>query len=219
MKVGTDGVLIGAWAELGTEQCRIVDIGAGSGVISLIVAQRNTKARVTAVEIDPEASSQCSENFSESKFRERLEIVNADIVELAKSMQGKIDYVVSNPPYFNNSLKNNDNRKTTARHTDSLSYDDLCRSVALMLKDKGIISIILPFEESKIFCSIANQHGLYPYEMMEVRGLEQKPVKRVMMRLSKDPNLGLNITQLVIETDVRHQYTEQYRKLTKDFYL
>ena len=220
MKVGTDGVLLGAWGDVkSVGECRVLDIGAGTGVVSLIIAQRNALALVDSIEIDEKSALQCSDNFSKSCWSDRLVVINKPIQIFAEQNKVKYDYVFSNPPYFNNSLKNSDDAKSTARHTDSLSYDDLASSVNSLLSDTGSFSAIFPYVESGIFVAIASQYGLYCNRRLEVRGSSAKPIKRVLMTFTREKGAVCNTELMDIELGERHVYSEKYIELTKQYYL
>ncbi len=220
MKVGTDGVLLGAWGSVGnSEQTKILDIGSGTGIVSLIAAQRNENAIIDAVEIDEKASFQCKSNFENSPWAERLTVHNFSLQEFAELTNKKYDYIFSNPPYFNNSLKNPDLAKSTARHTDILPYEDLAKCVAKLLKNKGVFSAIFPYIESGIFTAIAVKWGLYVNKRLEVRGNPNKAVKRVLLEFSTQRITNIESSEMSIELYERHQYSPEYIELTKDFYL
>ncbi len=225
MRVNTDGVLLGAWCSVPfSENAKALDIGSGTGVIALMLAQRLADAQavdcsVEAVEIDGPSSVQCLKNFTSSPWRKTMKVYNADFQSFAMEQPQKYNLVVSNPPYFNNSLKNPSEVKKTARHTDSLSYDDLADGASKLLVADGILSVILPWEESSVFASVAEEKGFCIKRKCNVfskRG-EEFP-KRVLMELSLKKNAEILSEDLCI---MEHslEFTPEYRNLTKDFYL
>ncbi len=220
MKVGTDGVLLGAWGEIELQEtCRVLDIGAGTGVVALIIAQRNNLAIVDSIEIDDKSAKQCDDNFKKSQWSDRLTVINKPIQDFAKEQDTKYDYIFSNPPYFNNSLKNPDQSKSVARHTISLSYEELAESVDALLSDAGSFSAIFPYVESGIFVAIASKYGLYCNKRLEVKGTPTKPVKRVLMVFSREKKVPYDTESIDIESSGRHNYSEKYIELTKEYYI
>lgn len=220
MKVGTDGVLLGAWAAVGDDTpCRILDIGSGTGVVALIAAQRNPNAQIDAVEIDSSSAMQCAENFSDSLWGDRLRVNNLSIQHFVSETSYTYDYILSNPPYFNNSIKNEQMSKTVARHTDSLSYDELAECVAKLLSDKGVFTVIFPYAESSIFVALAVKYGLYCAKRFEIKGVPEKPVKRVLLQFTRKKIAEIELQSMDIETGERHDYSEKYIELTKAYYL
>lgn len=217
MKIGTDGVLIGAWTNCEQYKC-MLDVGAGTGVISLMIAQRNENIVIDAVEIDKDASSQMKDNFEISPWNNRLNVVNDTFQNFASNCDKTYDLIVSNPPYFLNSLKNPDIKRTMARHTEMLPYDDLIDGVVRLLSEDGVFSAIFPYEEANLFVTKAALKGLFCVRRLDVRGKVRKPVKRVLLEFSKVKNEPI-FDAMTIEEGERHNYSEKYKKLTKDFYL
>ena len=180
-KVGTDGVLLGAWARV-EEARNILDIGAGSGLIALMVAQRS-KAIITAVDLDADAVEQAKENVLRSPWSDRIEVIHQDVREF--SVDVRFDGIVSNPPYFVDNLKSPDHQRALARHTDNLSFRELLRSVDSLLSDDGLFSVILPSEALDSFWSLALEFKLYPCRQAEIMTKASSPVKRVMLELRR----------------------------------
>jgi tRNA1Val (adenine37-N6)-methyltransferase len=214
-KVGTDGVLLGAVADV-TNKKRILDIGSGSGLITIMLAQRSG-AEIVAIEPDKESFAQTCDNVSGCKWKSRIEVVNTDLQNY-KPGTGKFDLIVSNPPYFSKSLKNPDPRKSAARHTDSLSSEDLLSGVALLLAEKGIFQVIMPYVEGTVFIAEAQQHGLFCNNILKIRPLPTADIRRLIMTFSRE-KLKATEKFLTIEHGARYEFTEEYKKLTKDFYL
>lgn len=223
MKVGTDGVLLGAWAEVGegrdSEICSVLEIGAGTGVVSLIVAQRNGKAIIDSVEIDEASAIECRDNYNASQWGDRFMIYNESIQNFVIRSDKKYDFILSNPPYFNNSLKNQNSAKSIARHTDSLTYEQLANSVDALLKPDGVFSAIFPYAESSLFVAIASSHNLYCSKRLDVRGAPNKSVKRVLLQFERQRGTEVEIDEMDIELGQRHIYSEKYIELTKSYYL
>lgn len=214
MKVGTDGVLLGAWANL-EQGSSILDIGTGTGLIALMLAQRFPQSLVDAVELEVDAFIQASENFNNSTFKNRLKIYHSSIQNYKSAY--KYDLIVSNPPFFiANDRVELDSRKK-ARQQETLTFDDLLEKTALLLKENGNASFVIPYDLESNFLAIASSQKLLPKQILHVKGKEESPIKRSLITLSFQSVDHQNST-LVVEVD-RHQYTDDYIKLTKDFYL
>lgn len=214
MKVGTDGVLLGAWTGLG-KAGRILDIGTGTGLIALMLAQRSTDSLLTAIDIDAEAVSQARENIGASPWGDRVEVLLQDICTYHPS--ACFDVIVSNPPYFVNSLKCPDNQRNTARHTDALDARRLIGRAAALLAPEGLFSLILPAEQTEEITNLAHEAGLFLSRHTAVITRPGLPPKRSLMEFRKTETVCRN-DELVIELQ-RHVYSEAYMALTKDFYL
>lgn len=217
MKVGTDAVLLGAWAD--TSFCKnILDIGTGTGIIALMLAQRS-QATVEAIDIDKEACVQATENAAASPYTERIKVVHASCADFAASNQQKrYDLIVSNPPYFINSLKCPDNKRTVARHTDTLLLSDLIREAQTLLSPSGRIALVLPYERQEEVKALASANHLYICRQTDVIPIPGAPPKRLLVELSTTEENIKNRDTLTIE-EARHQYTPEYIALTKEFYL
>ena len=212
MKVGTDGVLLGSWVSC-KQANTILDIGCGTGLISLMLAQRNLNSNIIGIEIDAIASQEAQENINNSDWKERIEIKHTSLQEFTSQL--KFDLIVSNPPFFpqNKSQQSRD----IARHTNRLSFEELIGNAANLLSEKGIFSVIMPEDTEVEFCKIATTHNLYCNRVCNVKGNKTVVVKRVMLEFSflKTEHITEHLT---IET-ARHQYTDKYIQLCKDFYL
>lgn len=229
MKVGTDGVLLGAWASGGS---RILDVGSGTGLISLMMAQRFPNAQVVGIDVDEEACLQAQENVGRSPFKERVHIVNSrlqDFVSDASNFlpvdnllgelgEGCFDAVVSNPPFFVGSLKNPDKKRAVARHSDSLPFRDLWQGVKRLLSADGMFSVILPVEVVEQFSSEGYVLGFYLVRRCAVKTVGRKPPKRCLLTFSKCHLSGF---EDVVETmtDEGGKRSGWYAKLTDEFYL
>ncbi|WP_334124729.1 tRNA1(Val) (adenine(37)-N6)-methyltransferase [Empedobacter brevis] len=214
MKVGTDGVLLGAWSNLERGE-NILDVGTGTGLISLMLAQRFPNSRVDAIEIDHDAFLQAKENFEHSIFSERLKIKSTSLQ--AYSSDKKYDLIVSNPPFFTvNSSVDFDARKQ-ARQQETLTFTELIENTAKMLHREGVASFIIPYDQMDDFYGKASQNDLKLSRIVYVKGNSNSPIKRVLMEFSFQERI-VSKEELVIERE-RHQYTNEYISLTKDFYL
>ena len=216
MKVGTDGTLLGAWAEMGRPDGRLLDIGTGTGLMALMMAQRYPEARVTAIDIDEMAVSQAKENVMRSPFADRIEVFQADVNTFESTEI--FDSIVCNPPFFNNALVCPDNQRTQARHTTSLSYQQLMAAAWRLLRDEGRFSLIIPNDFFQQLESEAHLAGFFLTRVLGVRTVEGKPIKRYLTELMKHPCNELVKKDVLIEEKpgVRSAW---YQELTKDFYI
>lgn len=217
MKVGTDGVLLGAWCRV-EEASSILDIGTGTGLIALMAAQRSA-AEIVAVELDASAASQAAENVAESPWKERITIVCSAVQEYAEKAGRKFDRIVSNPPYFQDSLKSPKEGRSLARHTDSLSYEALVQAVVALLHPAGSFSVIVPTSEFSDMEQCAATVGLHCLRRTDVLPMPTAASKRVLAEFVLSEVTEPVVDTLVIEAGGRHQYSEQYISLTQDFYL
>lgn len=219
MKVGTDGVLLGAWTPLYNGPCRILDIGSGTGLIALMIAQRSDAEQIDAVEIDEEAFMQCVENFENSSWGDRLYCYNASLEDFTEEFFEEITYdlIVSNPPFYSENYKSGTLQRDTARFTESLPFEQLIACTEGLLSEDGIFSVIIPYKEEQTFVELSAEYGLYPFKICRVQGTPKSEIKRSMLAMTRIP-AEITFENLVIETQ-RHQYTEEYITLTKDFYL
>ena len=214
MKVGTDGVLLGVLADV-TAATHLLDIGTGTGLVALMLAQRNPSMSIDAIEIDSKAAKQAAENVAQSPWPQIR--VHCAALQTYVSNQ-PFNLIVSNPPYFVNSLKAPKAARTTARHTDSLSFNELVEGVDRLLSPAGKFWVILPADEQTNFCQLAQEKGLYPYRLIHVHPRAEKPAKRIVMGFTRTQTTTLQ-EHLVIEKEQRHQYTDAFAQLTAPFYL
>ncbi|HLV92653.1 MAG TPA: methyltransferase [Aequorivita sp.] len=217
MKIGTDGVLLGAWVSLETNPFSVLDIGSGTGIIALQLAQRSDAELIDALEIDEEAYEQCVDNFENSPWGDRLFCYHASLAEFAEEIEDKYDLIISNPPFHSENYKTTSSSRDKARFNDSLPFDKLIESVSLLLSKEGIFAVVIPNKEEENFISMASKVKLFPTRICHVRGNESSIIKRSMIEFSfkKTTPKTENIT---IETS-RHNYTKEYIDLVKDFYL
>ena len=213
MKVGTDGVLLGAWA-LGGK--RILDIGSGTGLISLMMAQRYPEAQVVGIDLDAEACAEARENVAASPFADRVNIVDCRLQDY-ESVE-KFDAIVSNPPFFLNSLKNPDSKRSMARHADSLPFRELFRGVKLLLSDDGVFSAIVPVEVLEACASEGYMHGCYLLRQCGIKTVERKQPKRYLLTFAKHRCMEMDD---MVETmmDSEGNRSEWYAKITEEFYV
>ncbi|MFN4812070.1 MAG: tRNA1(Val) (adenine(37)-N6)-methyltransferase [Bacteroidota bacterium] len=216
MKVGTDAVLLGAWIQIeGAES--ILDIGTGTGVIALMMAQKST-AMITAIDIDASACEQSKENIGNSPWPDRIKVLNESLQQFTINNQHKFDLIVSNPPYFVDAYKSSEEARNQARHADQLPFNEFINCAKLLLHEKGKICIILPTRESIKFRELAAANQLYLTRIMHIKTTEYKDEKRQLLQFELI-NKKLVDETLVIEQDERHNYSKEYKELTKDFYL
>ena len=217
MKIGTDGVLLGAWAPLINNPNAILDIGAGTGVLSLMLAQRSTADQIDAIEIDEDAYEQCVENFETSPWGDRLFCFHAGLDEFVDDPEDKYDLIISNPPFYAEDFKTDDSQRDMARFQDAMPFEELIEAAALLLSDNGIFSVIIPFKEEAKFVSMCKELDLFPLQITRVKGTPTSDIKRSLLAFTRIEQTPL-IDELTIEIS-RHQYTPEYIALTKDFYL
>tara|TARA_B110000977_G_scaffold201518_1_gene296579 strand:+ start:1178 stop:1891 length:714 start_codon:yes stop_codon:yes gene_type:complete len=217
MKIGTDGVLLGAWAPISHEPNSILDIGAGTGVVALMLAQRSLAETIDGVELIPEAYEQCVANFENAPWADRLFCYHAHLEELLEEAEAlTYDLMVSNPPFYTENNLDNEAR-AAARESSTLPFPLLVQAAAALLSPAGIFALVLPFKEAADFIALAAKAGLFPHEIMHVKGNEDAPFKRSHMAFGFKKTRCL-YRELTIET-ARHQYTAAYTELVKDFYL
>lgn len=215
MKVGTDGVLLGAWADVSGVK-RILDIGTGTGLIALMLAQRS-HALIDAVEIEVNAFEQAQENVIRSAWGKRINVLHADFLDFFETQTEKYDLIVSNPPYFNNSLKAPLKERSMARHNDELQPSKLLVGVNKILSRDGRFCVILPYVESQLFIVDAVTHGLYCVQKVNIIPAPHKKANRILMEFSRTRQKNME-RELLIRNEVG-EYSEDYKKLTSEFYL
>lgn len=215
MKVGTDGVLLGAWVNPGTAEY-ILDIGTGTGLVALMLAQRSG-AVIHAVEIDAEAAEQAGENFLNSPWKERLTVYHRAFQDF-DFRNRKYDLMVANPPYFNRALRAPDTKRSLARHDNDLDLNDLMAGVVAGLGREGRFGIVYPASDIVRLSELAFAAGLHLIRQTHVIPAPGKQAKRVLMEFSRE-EAKLHMDSLIIEDRGRHQYSESFRALIEDFYL
>ena len=217
MKIGTDGVLLGAWTSIDNNPFSILDIGAGTGVLSLMLAQRCGALVIEALEIDDSAYEQCVENFEQSHWNDRLFCYHASLQEFAEEIEDTYDLIICNPPFYSENYKTENTQRDLARFQDAMPFEHLLESVATLLSEEGSFSVVIPFSEEKKFIALAKQVALFPKRILHIRGNPSVEIKRSLIEFSF-VNLDVKISELIIET-ARHQYTDDYINLTTNFYL
>lgn len=217
MKVGTDAVLLGVCADV-ADNCRILDIGTGCGVVALILAQRcGGKSRIDSVEIDGKSCAAAKRNFANSPWNDRLSVKNTSVQDFADQMPEKYDLIVSNPPFFNNSLKSPDRKRNLARHTESLPFSELIECCIQMLSPTGKATLILPPAEADIFTGMAEKKGLFSSSRIMIFNKPDREVVRVIFTLQKTKPYDTYVSELAIR-NLDDTYTDEYLNLTRDFY-
>jgi tRNA1Val (adenine37-N6)-methyltransferase len=219
MKIGTDGVLLGAWAKIDDFQESILDIGSGTGLISLMMAQRSDVELIDAVELDPAAYEESVFNFENSPWGDRLFCYHSSFQEFAEEIEDSYDLIVTNPPYFNR-VNTVDQSRDRARNDHNLPAKDLLAGVDMLLAEEGRFACVLPAEDAQKFTDLAAVQGLYLNRKCEVKGrLESKVVRSLMEfdRVKKNSS-EIILEELIIEIE-RHKYTQDYKDLVRDFYL
>ncbi|RVT79597.1 methyltransferase domain-containing protein [Flavobacterium sufflavum] len=218
MKVGTDGVLLGSWTPIENNPFSILDIGTGTGIIALMLAQRSHAEQIDALEIDEDAYEQATDNFENSPWNDRLFCFHAGLDEFVEEPEDEYDLIVSNPPFYSADYKSSNDQRDLARFQDAMPFEDLIEAAALLLSENGIFTVIIPFKEEENFLAIANESELYPLKITRVKGTPTTEIKRSLLAFSRTEINNFPIDELIIET-ARHQYTPEYIELTKDFYL
>jgi tRNA1Val (adenine37-N6)-methyltransferase len=237
MKVGIDSVMLGAWTTIDGSEKNVLDIGAGTGLLAMMIAQRNPTTKIFAVEIDEQASQQAAENIAASDWNDRITVVNTDIRTFALNPDD-FDLIICNPPYFEKSLKSHNSQRNYARHNDSLSFADLIDCVHRLLCRSGRFALIIPEDKANTIIELADRKRLFPVRRLNVRPTETKPVTRVILEFSYIShrvfyNEGAEDLQVIPESNylpyssderiltVRTDdcYSNEYKSLTRDFYL
>ena len=225
-KVGTDGVLLGAWATVDDTES-ILDIGTGTGLIALMLAQRTeaikqsqkANARIVALEIERASYEEALENVQASPWNDRITVISQSFQDYSRGGPGIFDLIVTNPPFYRGSLKPQNYGKEISRHDTSLRLTELVSGMPKLLSQDGKFCVILPVEESEKVQQLGRLKDLFLVRMLLVRPTEKLPVKRHLLEFRRSPALEPDISEIVIEGDARHEYTEPYRELTRDFYL
>ena len=218
MKIGTDGVLLGAWTPIENNPLRILDVGTGTGIIALILAQRSSVSQIDALEIDENAYEQATDNFENSPWNDRLFCFHAGLEEFVEEPEDDYDLIVSNPPFYSDDYRSSNDQRDLARFQDAMPFEDLIEAAALLLSENGIFAVIIPFKEEENFLALAKEHELFPLKITRVKGSYTSPIVRSLLAFKRDELAVLSANELVIEIS-RHEYTPEYIELTKEFYL
>jgi tRNA1Val (adenine37-N6)-methyltransferase len=218
MKIGTDGVLLGAWSPIPKNTYSVLDIGTGTGIIALMIAQRSTAQQIDALEIDEDAYEQATENFENSPWSDRLFCFHAGLDELIEDPEDEYDLIISNPPFYTENYKTENTQRDLARFEDAMPFEMLVEAADLLLSENGIFSVIIPFKEEEHFLALAKKFELIPMKITRVKGTPSSEIKRSLLAFRRFKTKEIEIDDLIIETE-RHVYTAEYISLTKDFYL
>ena len=217
MKIGTDAVLLGTWTDIESNPFSILDIGSGTGVISLMLAQRSHAELIDALEIDENAYEQCVENFENSLWSDRLFCYHASLEAFTEEIDDQYDLIVSNPPFYQDNYKSENKQRDLARFEDAMPFEHLVNCVSKLLSEHGKFSVIVPFKEEQYFLELASTVNLFPNRILHVKGNPSTQLVRSLVEFSFNKS-EIQTEELIIETS-RHQYTQEYINLTKDFYL
>ena len=218
MKVGTDGVLLGAWVGLDQNPGSILDIGSGTGLIALMLAQRSYADQIDALEIEDSAFETCTQNFEDSPWGDRLFCYHAAFQEFVLEFGPEYDLIVCNPPFHAESVRSSDKARDRARQQSSLSFEALLQGAAGLLTPIGSLNVIIPYWEEENFLQIAQKVGLFPFRLTRVKGTPDAEIKRSLISLGFQPETAVHPDLLIIESE-RHRYTPEFDALTRNFYL
>jgi tRNA1Val (adenine37-N6)-methyltransferase len=218
MKIGTDAVLLGAWCPIDNNPFSVLDIGAGTGILSLMLAQRSNAEQIDSIEIDEEAYEQCVENFENSTWSDRLFCFHAGLDEFVDEPEDEYDIIISNPPFYSEDYKTDSSQRNLARFQDALPFEDLIEATDLLLSENGIFAVIIPYKEEERFIDLCAEVELFPVKVTRIKGSHTTPIVRSLLAFKRYELSVLTADELVIEIN-RHEYTDDYTNLTKDFYL
>lgn len=217
MKVGTDGVILGAWTNL--EGCsRALDLGTGTGLLALMLAQRSQDLGIDAIEIDKNAADQARENIKASIFSSQIRVFNQDFKVFQASAGSRYDLIICNPPFFKDSFKPHDPGRKLARHSEALQIDEILMGSARILSEKGRLSLIIPAVRERDIVSSAERLELFPERKLEIISSPGKDPIRVCLEFGRVSG-EIQTEELLIEEGQRHSYSAKYKYLTRDFYL
>lgn len=215
MKIGTDAVLLGAWTPVADHQ-QVLDVGTGSGVIALMLAQR-ADADILAIDIDPNSVQEARQNFIDSPWSKRLKALHTSLQQQARESH-RFDLIVSNPPFFQNSLKTANRLRNQARHNDHLSFQELAHSAAQLLAPEGTLCVVYPTEEAQHFIAAAQVAGLHLHQQLFIHPRVQQPAKRILMAFKKNYLFQPQTHHLPLRS-TENQWSREYTDLTQSFYL
>ncbi len=216
MKVGTDGVLLGAWVKPEGAR-RILDVGTGSGLIALMLAQKS-EAEIEAVEIDGDAAGQAGQNVEDSPWSDRVCVHNISFQEYCMLCKNKFDLIVSNPPYFISGPESPDKNRATARHNNKLRLSEFVKGCVGLLSPKGKIGLVLPYTLREELVTVVAENNLWIEAETKILSTPLKPPVRLLFVLSREFPEKQMLDRIVIETETRHRYSEEFIRLTKDYY-
>ena len=217
MKVGVDGVLLGAWVRV-PDSGRILDIGTGTGLLALMLAQRSPKAHIDALEIDDDACKEARHNVMQSPWPERIRVHHSPVQQFAGQTNLRFDLLVSNPPFFERSTKAPCRKRNAARHDDDLPLPDLLDASINLLKPEGRLALVWPYERAAQLEGLAQEKGLFTERITRVRPNSQKKFHRILVELGFR-NIPVKENELELHAAGENGYSAAYRNLTRDFYL
>lgn len=217
MKIGTDGVLLGAWCPIDHNPTSVLDIGAGTGVIALMLAQRSNAEQIDAIEIEDNAYEECVENFENSPWSDRLFCFHAGLDELIDEPEDEYDLIISNPPFYRDKNDSNDNSRALARSENSLPFELLIEAASLLLSENGVFATIIPRKEEELFINLCNEFELFAFSILRIKGTINSEEKRSLIAFKRTKQF-LNIEAISLEIS-RHVFTEEYKKIVSEFYL
>ena len=218
MKIGTDAVLLGAWCPIDNNPKTILDIGAGTGILSLMLAQRTNAQQIDAVEIDENAFEECVENFENSIWSDRLFCYHAGLDEFTDEPEDEYEIIVCNPPFYSEAYKTNSESRDLARFQDAMPFEELIEAADLLLSENGIFAVIIPFKEEEKFIDLCADFELFTVKITRVKGTDKAPIVRSLLAFKRFELSVMTADELIIEIN-RHEYTDDYISLTKEFYL
>lgn len=218
MKIGTDSVLLGAWCPIEKNTFSVLDIGAGTGILSLMLAQRTNAEQIDAIEIDEDAYEQCVDNFESSPWSDRLFCFHAGLDEFIDEPEVEYDLIISNPPFYSEDYKTANSQRDLSRFQDAMPFEALVEAADLLLSENGIFAVIIPYKEEERFIDLCAEVELFPIKVTRVKGSHTTPIVRSLLAFKRYELSVLEADELVIEIN-RHEYTDDYINLTKDFYL
>lgn len=217
MKIGTDGILLGTWTSVDRDPVAILDIGAGTGLLSLMLAQRSQAKKIVAIEIDRAAYEQCLYNFEQSPWYDRLICKHSSLEIFTEKKNNLYDLIVCNPPFYAENYKTRNAQRDLARFQDAMPFDRLVQCIARLLSPNGIFSVIVPCSSEDHLIELAMKEGLYATRITHTRGTPTSNKKRSLIEFSFN-NIQVHYNELILET-TRNNYTQEFKSLTKDFYL
>ncbi len=218
MKIGTDAVLLGAWCPIDNNPISVLDVGAGTGILSLMIAQRSNAEQIDAIEIEENAYEECVSNFENAPWSDRLFCFHAGLDEFVDDPEDEYDLIISNPPFYSEDFKTEINKRDLARFQEAMPFEDLVEAADLLLSENGIFAVVIPFKEEERFIDLCANVELFPVKVTRVKGSHTSPIVRSLLAFKRFELPVLVADELVVEIN-RHEYTNQYINLTKEFYL
>ncbi len=218
MKIGTDGVLLGAWSPIDNNPKLVLDIGTGTGIIALMLAQRSDAEQIDALEIDENAYEQAVDNFENAPWGDKMFCYHAGLDEFVEEPEDEYDLIVSNPPFYSEDYRSENEQRDLARFQEAMPFEDLIDAAALLLSENGIFSVIIPYKEEERFIDMCAEVELFPIKVTRVKGSHKTQIVRSLLAFKRYELAVLVADELVIEIN-RHEYTDDYIELTKAFYL